>query len=280
MNENIITVEQKPIIKYQLLEQISLDVKAKIESLNLDTLEATEETIATVKNTRAELTKDFKILEEQRKLVKEIVLADYNKFEDEYKRLISSQFSEADNKLKTLVYTVEDKILARKVKGIQDYFISKNTYDFVSFEDVGLNIIKSKADKVYQSDIDEYLLKIQNDLKTIEMVSFEERVLAKYQMYKDLNRAISEVNIEVQREDAIAAKKREEAERAKQEVEKKLAGPAITAQPVEIIEPEQPKVEPATDENKIFKCSFKIFATRNQLREIRNYLQERGIKYE
>jgi hypothetical protein len=53
-------------------------------------------------------------------------------------------------------------------------------------------------------------------LATISTVNFEERVLAKYQIVKDLNRAISEVNIEVQRKDAIRAKQKEQEEMAKQ----------------------------------------------------------------
>ncbi|MDR2341515.1 MAG: hypothetical protein LBD84_00535 [Campylobacteraceae bacterium] len=53
-------------------------------------------------------------------------------------------------------------------------------------------------------------------MATISTVNFEERVLAKYQIVKDLNRAISEVNIEVQRKDAIRAKQKEQEEMAKQ----------------------------------------------------------------
>jgi hypothetical protein len=275
MNE-VITVEQSPVIKYDLLKQISEGVKAKIESLNLDALVASEETLTDIKNIRAELNKDFKSLEEQRKLVKEIVLKDYNKFEDEYKKLISSQFSEADNRLKSLAQTVDDEILARKITGIEDYFEQKNTYDFIKFADVGLHIIKSKADKAYQTEIDEYLAKVANDLQTISTVSYEDRVLAKYQIFKDLNRAISEVNIEVQREDAIKAKQREDALRADEQVKVETV---IQDEPAPV---SSPKVEPEipAEKEQIFKATFTVFGTKNQLRKLKEFMISEGIKYE
>jgi len=49
-----------------------------------------------------DLTKDFNDLENQRKMVKEIIMKDYNLFEDDYKKLISSLFKTADDQLKSL----------------------------------------------------------------------------------------------------------------------------------------------------------------------------------
>ncbi len=201
MENAVIVVEQKPVIKYELLQQISKSVKTKIESLNIDTLEATEDNLSLVKNTRAELNKDFKELEEQRKLVKDIVLADYNKFEDEYKKLIKEQFESADIKLKSLVNKVDDEILQRKIDGLKEYFNSANKFDFITFENVFANkkIIKSTSDKSYEKDINEYLVQAEKDIYTITKLENSDRILAKYQICKELNRAIGEVNIEVER---------------------------------------------------------------------------------
>ena len=144
MNENIIVVEQKPIIRYSLLAEISAQAKDKIESLNIDTLEPSEETLKTIKDTRSDLNKDFKTLEEQRKMVKEIVLKDYNKFEDVYKISIADMFKNADAKLKTLIDVVENKILTAKIDGLKAYFNENNVFEFISFEHMGLHVIKSK----------------------------------------------------------------------------------------------------------------------------------------
>lgn len=264
MNENIIVVEQKPIIRYSLLAEISTQVKNKIESLNIDTLEPSEETLKTIKDTRSDLNKDFKTLEEQRKMVKEIVLKDYNEFEDVYKISIADLFKTADAKLKTLVDVVEDKILASKVDGLKAYFNENNVFEFVSFENMGLHIIKSKSDKAIKEEIDTYLSSINDSLNTIDTLLNKERVLAKFEIYRDLNRAISEVNIEMQREDAIKAKSTEPIEQPKKEI------------PVEVIYVPKNEVE----KEQIFKCSFTLFATKTQLKALKEFMGREGITYE
>lgn len=260
----VIVVEQTPIIQYTLLNQISNSVKEKIESLSLDTLEASEDTLTSVKNTRSDLSKDFKVLEEQRKMVKEIVLKDYNQFEDDYKRLIASQYKEADDKLKTLVVTVEDKILDKKIEGLKAYFNENNVFEFISFEHIGLHIIKSKSDKVIKEEIDTYLSSVNDALNTIDTLSNKERVLAKFEIYRDLNRAISEVNIEMQREDAIKAKSTAPIEPPKKEI------------PVEVIYVPKDEVE----KEQVFKCSFTLFATKTQLKALKEFMKSEGITYE
>jgi hypothetical protein len=262
VKNEVIVLKQAPIIEYGLLDAISEEVKAKIEALNLDSIEASETTLTTIKNIRSELGRDFKDLEEKRKLVKEMVMKPYNDFDEQYKVKISSLFNDADKKLKAKIDDVENEILARKTEGLQDYFLLHNKHDFIKFDDVGLHIIKSKSDKVYQDEIDEYLKKIDNDLNTIATVTFEERVLAKYQIVKDLNRAISEVNIEVQREDAIRAKQKADQETKPEQAKQDQPKP-------EIVEPAQ-----------TFKCSFTVYGTKEQLKRLKEFMKDEGIKYE
>ncbi|MDR2790254.1 MAG: DUF1351 domain-containing protein [Campylobacteraceae bacterium] len=268
MKNEVIVLKQAPVIEYELLDAISEEVKAKIESLNLDSIEASESTLSTVKNIRSELSREFKDLEEKRKLVKETVMKPYNDFDEQYKAKISNLFNDADKKLKSKIDEVEDEILSRKIEGLKDYFLSVNKHDFITFEDVFKDekIIKSKTDKYYEGVINDYLAKVEADLHTIGTVSYEERVLAKYQMVKDLNRAISEVNLEVQREDAIRARQKEQ-EAAKAEVK-----PEPIVQP----KPTEPKSEP----EQTFKCSFTVYGTKNQLRELKEFMNAKGLKYE
>jgi len=273
-----IVVTQKPIIVFELLEPISKNVTAKIQSLNIESLEPTEDNLALIKRTRTDLKKDFDSLEDARKMAKELIMADYNRLDEMYKKLISSPFKAADDQLKNLVDTVETRLLNAKTDALLDYFESVNSFDFVSFDEIGLKIIKSKSDKAIKTEIDEYIASIKMSLATIETLPNKERVLAKFQMSKDLNRSISETNIEIQREEQIKAQNSErerlEAER-KQRVEDAIIEEVLQANPQ--LEKQEP--QPIT-EDQVYKASFTVEATKAQLSELKTFMKEKGIRYE
>lgn len=281
-DSKVIEVTQKPIIVYSLLEKISKEVQKKITSLNIDTLEPTDENLSVIKSTRADLNKDFKELEEQRKMVKEIVLKDYNLFEEAYKKLISAPFKDADVKLKSLADTVDDEILSLKINGLKNYFAEANTFDFINFEDLGLKIIKSKSDKVIKTEIDEYLADVKASIETIKTLQNSDRVLAKFQICKDLSRSISDVNIEVQREEQIKAQNEEyeriAAERKRQEEERKKEK-EMYSEADEAVEQTKRAEKPQTDDT-VYQATFTAFATKAQLGELKKFMLEKGIKYE
>ena len=284
-----VEVTQKPIISYKMLEAISINVGEKIKSLNIESLEPTDDNLSLIKRTRADLTKDFNDLENQRKMVKEIIMKDYNLFEDDYKKLISSLFKNADDQLKNLASTVDDKILSVKIDGIKEYFNEENTFEFINFDDLGLKIIKSKSDKSIKTEIDEYLANIKMSISTIETLPNKERVLAKFQMSRDLNRSISETNIEIQREEQIKAQNEERERQAEerrlmleesQRIAKAQFREDITQS--QFIEEHQQVLTPQliTEEEPVFKCTFSVLATKAQLKQCKEFFAQIGVKYE
>ena len=93
MIKDLIEVKQLPIIEEQL-KKVSADIDERVK--NATSLVCTEETVKMIKELRAELNKDYKEFEAQRKVVKEQVLKPYNDFEDIYKKCISDKFKNAD----------------------------------------------------------------------------------------------------------------------------------------------------------------------------------------
>ena len=69
MNENIITVQQLPVIVYERLESVGQEIDKRIAALDLDKQLVTEDTKKAVKDTRAMLNKELKDFEEQRKRI-------------------------------------------------------------------------------------------------------------------------------------------------------------------------------------------------------------------
>ena len=66
-SQELIVVKQLPLIE-EHLKELSAEINEKVESAK--SLICTEETVKEVKQVRADLNKDFKELETQRKLVK------------------------------------------------------------------------------------------------------------------------------------------------------------------------------------------------------------------
>lgn len=294
MTQQILTndlpeVVQKPIIEYSKLQEISDKVKAEVESFGIDKIEATEENLSLMKKTRASLNNRFRDFEDRRKFIKSTVLKPYNDFEESYKTLISSVFNNAESSLKSNISIVESGILDEKTLGLKSYFESVNTFDFLKFEYLDLKINRSTSDKSLQDSIDEQLDRVQQDLSTINTLPNKNRVLVRYQMSRDLSASISAVNIEMEREKKIAEAKQKELERiAQQEEQKKLRESAQQAEKeAQIIEApqvtEEAQVmaqESVTEEPKTYRSSFKVIATMQQLKELKEFMNLKGIRYE
>ena len=101
----------------------------------------------------------------------------------------------------------ESKLLDEKISNLKKEFEDYNEYSFVKFEDLGLKIIRSKSDNSTKEEMQYYLENIASAIATIQTLENSDRVLAKFQMSKDLNSAISQTNIEIQREKEIAERK-------------------------------------------------------------------------
>lgn len=273
LSKNLPTIEQKPIIKYSELENIGEFVKEKIASIGIDSIEATEVNLSVLKSTRAALNNQFKDFEDRRKFIKDTVLKPYDDFEDKYKSFITINFKNADDQLKGKITTVESGILNNKIDALKVYFSENNPFDFVKFEQLGLKITRSASDKSIKNQIDLALSQIAVDIETINTLQHKERVLAQYQMSLDLNAAISSVNIAIERENQIEAAEKEK-EVIQQEAPKALP---VIEEPKDV-EPEA--IAEVVENSELYKTSFKIIATKQQIRDLKQFMEEKGIRYE
>jgi len=279
----IVKLVQKPIIAYDLIEAKGKEVLERITSLDIDNINPTEDNLRLIKSTRTELGREFKTLEEARKAIKEKVMKPYDDFNDAYTKHISKLFKDADAKLKQKADEVDDKILSLKIDNIKSYFEDKNTFNFLKFEDMELKIIKSTTDKKLHSEIDNYLLGIKNNIDMIESMDNSDRTLAKFQMYKDVNRAVMETNQELQREKEIKEQK-EAQEKARIEAENR--------QKEAVVEPTQEEYhdnvnespcealhrEPIVEDPKIFKARFEAVGAIENIKKLKAYADSIGVQ--
>lgn len=280
---NVIVLKQTPIIEYSKLEEISKEVDKKLEFLKKGDLVVTEENKVEIKKLRTEISNDFKVYETARKQIKEAVNNPYDEFNKKYVELIANKFKEADKTLKAKIEAIEDAQKKEKETKARDYFkelIIARKIDFVTFEQVGLNISLSLSDKKAKDTINAFVERIVSDLALIDTQDNKERILTRYQQSLDVSGAIQTVKAEIEHEEKIkrANEERERlAQEAKAQAEAKKQEEAPLAAPTAARPVEVPKV---AVEVETIKAQFTVTGTKQQIIDLRNYMDERGIKYE
>ena len=276
ISQELIVVKQLPIIQEQL-KQLSEEIDRKVE--NAKSLVCTEETVKEVKQVRADLNKEFKELEVQRKTVKEQILAPYMKFEDIYKIYISDKYKGADIELKNKVDSVENELKKQKEQEIKKYFEeykTVNDIDFVTFEQVNINITLTASKKALKEQVKQFIDEIVDDLKLIETQECKEEIVVEYKQSLNVSKAIQEV--------ANRHKLLEEEKKRKEELKEKLVQQMSEEADRVIKEDNQsqvleaPKVEKKDEE--ILTLKFTVRGTRAKLKELKKFLEDGGYDYE
>lgn len=271
--QDLMVIEQLPIIKEQL-KKVATEIDKKVEeTINLV---CTEENKQVVKNVRAEMKKELEEFERQRKAVKEQVLAPYMQFEEIYKECISDKYKLADKDLKAKIDNIENEQKKRLEDGARKYFeeykISKNI-DFITFENMNLKVGLSDNPTKLRREVTSYIDKIVEDLKLIETQQYKSEILVEYKKDLNVSRAITEV---MHRKEEL---KEIEETRVKNELEKEkqmlqdnlsnLANANISSTS------EQTKTT-----EKIYTITFKVTDTSVRLKKLHDFLVNGGYKYE
>jgi len=277
-NQELIVVKQLPQIE-EHLKELSLDVDKKVE--NAKNLVCTEENVTTIKQIRASLNKELKEVEQQRKAVKEQILAPYTQFEEIYKIYISDKYKSADNDLKAKIDSIENELKTKKEQEIKAYFEeykTANNIDFVEYEQTRINVTLSASMKSLKEQAKQFIDKIVDDLKLIETQEHKTEILVEYKQTLNVSQAITSVT---NRFKAIEEeKKRQEQKVVHIEMNENHE---ITQKSYEQLENvfnkplEQPKEEKTGE---ILTLKFTVKGTRTKLRELKQFLESGGYDYE
>lgn len=275
MNE-IIEVKQLPIIVEQL-QTIKADVTARVDDAL--SLACTEETVKAVKKARSDLNNEFENYEKRRKEVKKEIMSPYEKFEAIYKDCVTDIFEKADKELKAKISEVENGVKERKTAEVKEYFIEyaqSRNIDFLTFEMSGVKVGLSDSLKKLKEQTKAFIDRVSDDLNLIETQEHSTEILVEYKKSLSVSSAITTV---VERYKAIEAEKEREAERQRLEQQAKEAEKAVD----EIITvSDEPVIAPPTVEenNCITTFTITVSAPRSKWRELKDFLNNGGYKYE
>ena len=291
MNENIITVQQLPVIVYERLESVGQEIEKRITSLELDKQLVTEDTKKAVKDTRAMLNKEFENFETQRKQIKEKIQKPYIEFENAYNKFIKEKYKDADATLKLKIDEFERRLKLDKKERIRTYFTElcqANNIDFLPFERLCLNVRLNDTDKSLKDFVNTNIDNVVKSLAVIESLNepdeFKAEMLTEYKQTLDVTRAIQNAQYRKQQREAELARieaQKARAEQARLEAEARAKEVAPLQAPEEVPTPaiqEVPAPAPQEEAPKIVETSFKVQGTIEQLKALKAYILSNNIK--
>lgn len=266
--QELVVIKQLPIIE-ESLRKASDKFKEKTEFAL--SLVCSEDSVKTVKDIRADITKDFKEIEALRKKVKNKILEPYNKFEEAYKSYITSVYLPADKQLKAKIDDVENELKTIKRKEVEDYFneyLMTTGIDFVDFNTARINVTLSASMKSLKEQAKAFIDKISDDLSLIETQEHKDEIFVEYKQTLNVTQAITVV---ASRHKAIEEQKRKAEENAKKEVEKpQVEKIEAFSAPV--------KIEPVKKE-KIYETIFSVKGTMGAISALQDFLDKGGYDY-
>ena len=266
----VIELQQLPII-VERLHSVKADIERR--TAEATSLICTEETYKSVKDARAQLTKEFKEYEAQRTAIKSKILEPYNAFEQVYRECVTAPFQQADAELKQKIADVTSGIVAQKTEALMDYY-----GELVEAADIDWLDNLTYRPKVNMSDSLTSLKKqakafvdgIVADVAAIEGMDNAAEIMVEYRSNLDLPNAIKTVG---DRHKALEEQRRREEER-----------PAPVQEPSELPEagtqPEpQPELQSTPAAESILMTRFWVKGTYAQLIALRNYFEKEGLEY-
>jgi len=284
-NNQLIVVKQLPIIEQQLLS-VKAEVEAKVSTAL--SMVCTEDTVKTIKEVRAVLTKDFNAYEEARKTVKAQVYEPYAIFEKVYKDCITNIFKPADTQLKAKIDEVENELKRQTEAEIDTYFIEllqASNIDFVTFKSTGINITLSASKSSLKKQAKGFVDKIVDELALIDTQDNKAEILVEYKKSLNVAQAITTVSarhkaIEDEQKRVEEVKAAADAKAAQaQAVEKAIND--VTPPPLKtptwspII---APTVAPIADT--IYSMTITVRADIEKMKAFKKFLIDGGYEYE
>lgn len=286
MNETtstaLIEIAQLPEIKENL--RVLRD-RWEQKAAEAESLICTEESVQSLKDTRADMRKEFDEADRLRKAVKERYMAPWADVEATWRECVAEPFKRADAALKGEVGRFEDELKAKCKAEIEGYFTelcAMENVDFLSLEQamniggikINLSDAKARTPRKLQDALSGVVAKIACGMDQIAQMDERDRneVYAEFKTCFDVGRAVAIVQGRrraVQAEAELQAARAAERERMNQAKEKVEALAPAVASPV------------PQEEERYEEFSFTVFnCTRTQLIKIRDFLESEGISYE
>ena len=257
----------------------------------------TEETNKEVKTFAASINSEAKEIDALRIKLKKQYMEEWDAFESWWKENITSFYTSSYRTLTDQTKANDAILINAKRDVVVKYFEELKELhglDFLTFEQLKYNVGLTGSETSHKKKILELVEGIANDLKVINVLDNKERILVKYKQTLNQQQSILQVSQEIEAEkrelERIERLRVEEELRRAKIAETEVRATVQTPEPVRAIpQPTNVTVEEAVsveeetpdDERDLQIVVLKLFAKDvNQLRRLKNFLTEEGIRYE
>lgn len=273
-------------VKGDLAKVQDLELDANFEELTewLDdelkgykTLVVLPDNLAAAKADRARIRKIASRIDEQRKLVKKAYMQPYTAFEEKCKKPIALCREVIDH-IDAQIKNFEEEIRGKKEQDLRDYFTEKAAeMELTAYAEWSAIFNPRWLNSTYdiskaQSDIDENLGNIADAVAVIRTQNEKYVPMALEHLAKsmDLYGTLSLIKRWELAEKTEAARRAQLEERKTEQTIAPVSAPERTEQPV---------IEKAPPEEKVYTLGFKVRCTEAQLNDLKAFLENRGIAY-
>lgn len=240
-----------------------------------DSLVITEDMLKDIKSEKSQINKAKDTVATYRKdIVKEFKkpIEQFELLAKETENILKEAYDTCNEAVKRY----EDETKAKKTEEVKAYFdeyAESLKIDFVEYERLGINVTLTASMKSLKEAVKVCLDKIASEIDLINIQKEEliPDMLVEYKKTLNVANAIKNVT---DRHKAI------EEEKARQEALKALKAEAVKQEkkveqvleaPKEIVEEPKPQ---------IYKATFNVFGTIEQIKALKDFMNERGIKYD
>lgn len=274
--QELIKLESLPKIFYQLEE---IGKRVDIALNGIEDMVCDEENKKEVKKRKQEITSFKNMMEDRRKQIKNQIMEKYNEFNDKYESEIKTKLVNAENILNEKVSTIENQQKLDKENELrtfaEQWFISKGIENIVKFEDIKLNITLTASIKSLKEQVVDFVDRIFNDIKLIELEEYRDEIMFEYKQTLDFTNSkikVVERHKEIEYMQQLQKKVKEEQKQNDiivQKVEETIKEVEEITTPKEIIE-----------EDEVIIVTFTIKDTKEKIIKVRDFMKEEGINYE
>lgn len=237
-----------------------------------------ENSLSIAKEERANLNKFKTGISKYRK----DIIAEFKKPIDEFEKLaketesILGETADIITKQTTIYDNKKKEEKAQKIKEYFEEYRATVGIDFIKYEDAKINVTISASEKSLKEQAKEFIDSVSNDLYLIDLQEFKNEIMVEYKESLNVRDAITKVNIRKEKL-KIEQEIREKQEKEVEELKSNLAKFEVVK--ADVLEaPTEEVIEVKEVEKK--EASFTVKATLEDLKELVQFLNNKGIEWE